>query len=97
MPKDIVVWTKLYGYLRPSNKDANVRVLVSLAATYHWPLHQLDIKNAFLNGILDEKVYMEQPPGFVAQGECAKKVYRLKKSLYGLNSFRESDLSILHQ
>ena len=46
-------------------KMTYVWVFVSLAATYHWPLHQLDIKNVFLNGILDG-VYMEQPPVFVA-------------------------------
>jgi len=49
-----------------------MRILVSLAATYHWSLHQLDIKNAFLNAILNEKVYMDEPPGFVAQGESTR-------------------------
>ena len=58
-------------------------ILVSLAATYHWSLRELDIKNVFLNSILDEEVYMEQPLGFVAQRECVK-VCRLKKSLYSL-------------
>ncbi|XP_057985369.1 uncharacterized mitochondrial protein AtMg00810-like, partial [Hevea brasiliensis] len=58
-------------------------LFISLAATYDWPLHQLDIKNAFLHGDLQEEVYMEQPPGFVAQGELGK-VCRLRKSLYGL-------------
>ncbi|RVW82546.1 Retrovirus-related Pol polyprotein from transposon TNT 1-94 [Vitis vinifera] len=43
----------------------------------------LDIKNVFLHGDLVEKVYMEQPPGFVAQGESGL-VYRLRRSLYGL-------------
>ena len=64
-------------------KLTSVRLPVSLAATYHWDLHQLDVKNAFLNGDLLEEVYMEQPPGFVAQGESSKVCY-LQKSLYGL-------------
>jgi len=64
-------------------KMTSVRIIVSLAATYHWPLHQLDIKNAFLSDVLDEKVHMEQQPGFVAH-ERAQKVCRLKKPLYDL-------------
>ena len=46
-------------------------------------MHQFNIKNAFLHGDLQEKVCMEQPLGFVAQGEI-RKVCRLRKSLYGL-------------
>ncbi|RVW27694.1 Retrovirus-related Pol polyprotein from transposon TNT 1-94 [Vitis vinifera] len=42
--------------------------ILSMAAMRSWPLYQLDIKNAFLHGDLAEEVYMEQPPGFVAQG-----------------------------
>lgn len=49
-------------------KIASVLLFISLAATFDWPLHQLDVKNAFLHGDLQEEVYMEQPPGFVAQG-----------------------------
>ncbi|RVW92877.1 Retrovirus-related Pol polyprotein from transposon RE2 [Vitis vinifera] len=53
----------------PDGQIASVRLLLSMAAMCSWPLYQLDIKNAFLHGDLAEEVYMEQPPGFVAQGE----------------------------
>ena len=46
-------------------------------------LNKLDIRNAFLHGDLQEEVYMEQPSGFVAQGEVGN-VCRFRKSLYGL-------------
>ena len=60
-----------------------VRLFLAMAAIRHWPLHQLDIKNVFLHGDLEEEVYMEQPPGFVAQGEFVL-VCKLRRSLYGL-------------
>ena len=50
----------------PVAKMTFVWIFISLAATYNWDLHQLDIKNAFLHSDLQEEVYMEQPPGFVA-------------------------------
>ena len=49
----------------PVAKMASVRLFISLTATYNWDLHQLDIKNVFLHGDLQEKVYIEQPLGFV--------------------------------
>jgi hypothetical protein len=67
----------------PVAKMSSVRICIALAAIHHWPLHQLDVKNAFLNGVLEEEVYMEQPPGFVVKEE-ASKVCRLRRSLYGL-------------
>ena len=60
-----------------------IRLFISLAVTHGWDLHQLDIKNVFLHGDLVEEVYMEQPLGFVAQGEIGR-VCHLRKSLYGL-------------
>ena len=65
-------------------KISSVRLFLSMVAVRHWPLYQLDIKNAFLHGHLEEEVYMEQPPGFVAQGEYSSLVCRLRRSLYGL-------------
>ena len=67
----------------PITTMTSVRLSISLATTYNWDLHQLDIKNVFLHGDLQEEVYMEQPQGFVAQGEIGK-VCCLRKSLYGL-------------
>ena len=59
----------------------SICIIISLAANLDWPLHQLDVKNVFLLGDLNETVYMAQPPGFESKGEC---VGHLKKSIYGL-------------
>ncbi|KAL0368431.1 UNVERIFIED_CONTAM: Retrovirus-related Pol polyprotein from transposon TNT 1-94 [Sesamum calycinum] len=64
------------------NLDA-ARGLIVVAALYDLEIHQMDVKTAFLNGELDEEIYMEQPEGFVVPGH-EKKVCRLVKSLYGL-------------
>ena len=72
-----------YDTFSPMANITFVRLLFSIAAMRSWPLFQLDIKNVFLHGDLVEEVYMEQPFGFVAQGESSL-VCKLRRSLYGL-------------
>ena len=67
----------------PVARLSSIRVLFSIALDQSWPLHQLDVSNAFLYGDLDEQVFMEQLPGYVAQGESSE-VCLLKKAIYGL-------------
>ena len=47
--------------------------------------YQMDVESSFLNGILEEEVYVEQPPGYIVKGH-EDKVYKLKKALYGLKA-----------
>ncbi|KAL6980229.1 dynamin GTPase [Sarracenia purpurea var. burkii] len=58
-------------------------MILAIAALRDLEVHQMDVKTAFLNGDLNEEIYMEQPEGFAVPGQ-EKKVCRLVKSLYGL-------------
>ncbi|PNX57555.1 reverse transcriptase, partial [Trifolium pratense] len=60
-----------------------VRLVVALACKNRWRMYHLDVKSAFLNGPLDEEVYVAQPPSFEIKGK-EEMVYKLYKALYGL-------------
>ncbi|KAJ9561724.1 hypothetical protein OSB04_006884 [Centaurea solstitialis] len=67
----------------PVARLETIRLLLALAAWGGWQVHHLDVKSAFLNGTIQEEVYVTQPNGFVVAGK-EQMVYKLHKALYGL-------------
>jgi hypothetical protein len=67
----------------PVARLESVWMMVALAAHEGWEVHHMDVKSAFLNGMIKEEVYVQQPPGFSTTGS-ENKVLRLHKALYDL-------------
>lgn len=67
----------------PVARHDTIRLLLAIVAQKGWQVFHMDVKSAFLNGFLQEEIYVEQPEGFVIKGQ-ENKVYLLKKALYGL-------------
>jgi len=67
----------------PMARLDTIRLLLALAANRGWQVHHLDVKSAFLNGELEDEVYVSQPEGYV-QNRKEKMVLKLSKALYGL-------------
>jgi hypothetical protein len=59
-----------------------VHTIISIATSQGWPLHQMDVKNAFLHGDLKNDIYMTPPPRLFSSPSSA--ICKLKRSLYGL-------------
>ena len=68
---------KIFSFLDPPGS------IMALASMLKWNLHQLDVKTTFLNGVIEEEVYIEQPQGFEVEDRRTH-VCKLKKALYGL-------------
>ncbi|CAA7055236.1 unnamed protein product [Microthlaspi erraticum] len=67
----------------PVVKPATIRTVLNIGVARNWPIHQLDVQNAFLHGELEETVYMHQPPGFVDK-RFPHHVCKLQRPIYGL-------------
>ena len=68
----------------PVAKFCSLKILLSIAAYYDLEIDQGDFDSAFVNGTLDEEIYMSQPPGFSTSNSDSRLVLKLHKSLYGL-------------
>jgi hypothetical protein len=67
----------------PVVKPATIRLVLSVAISHNWKLRQLNVHNAFLHGVLEEDIYMKQPPGF-CDSSHPDYVCKLDKAIYGL-------------
>lgn len=67
----------------PVIKTTSIRVVLTIAVTWGWPIKQLDVSNAFLHGTLHDDVYVSQLQGFVDPQQPTH-VCKLSKALYGL-------------
>ncbi|CAL2227384.1 unnamed protein product [Prunus armeniaca] len=95
-----IVLTDFNETFAPVARLDTIITLIALAAQKGWKLWQLDVKSTFLNGVLEEEVYVDQPDGFVVE-EAEDKVYRLRKALYGLKQalrawYSEIDTYLIH-
>ena len=67
----------------PVARAESIRIIVAMEAQFKWKLHHLDVKLAFLNGYIEEDIYVDQPEGFIQAGKESY-VLKLRKALYGL-------------
>ena len=72
-----------YESFAPVARHEAIRIFLAYAAFKNFKVYQMDVKSAFLNGLLNEDVYVEQPPGF-QNHIMPQHVFKLDKALYGL-------------
>ncbi|KAG8477814.1 hypothetical protein CXB51_027749 [Gossypium anomalum] len=82
----------------PVARAVTIGIVLAVAIMKGWPLWQVDVNNAFLNGELTEEIFMDQPPGFEVLGSNGYKlVYKLNKALYGLRQASHAWFHTLRQ
>ncbi|WVZ20588.1 hypothetical protein V8G54_007910, partial [Vigna mungo] len=80
LQKKGVDFTEVYA---PVARLETICLIIAVACAKNWFLSALDVKSAFLHGLLKEEVYIKQPPGFIKEGK-EQQVYKLERALYGL-------------
>ena len=80
MPKDGIDYEETFA---PVACLEAIRIFLAFAASKGFKVLQMDVKSAFLNGFIEEEVYVKQPPGF-ENLKFPNRVYKLQKALYGL-------------
>ena len=78
-----------YKETSPVDMIKSIKILLSIATYMDYEIWQMDFKTTFLNGSLEETIYMVQLEGFIAKGQ-EKKVCKLQKSIYGLKQASRS-------
>ena len=85
-PKDFINWKAMTTQnFQSVINTATIRIVLSMATTHRWSLHQLNVQNAFLHGELQEQVYMSQPSGFT-HTLYPNHICQVKNSLYDLKN-----------
>ena len=79
-PKDDLLFFDTFSLVI---RITSIKLLISIAAIFYLKIHRMDVKTAFLDGDLEEEIYMNQPVGFV-EPRKERKLCKLTKSLYGL-------------
>jgi hypothetical protein len=75
--------SRLWETFSPVARLEAIRILLAFVSSKEFKLHQMDVKSAFLNGVIQEEVYVRQPPGF-ENLKYPDRLYNLSKALYGL-------------
>ena len=78
----------------PMTKIAIIRTLLPLTVIHGLVVHQMDVETTFLNGDLEEEIYMSQPESCIIPSQ-EKKVYKLRKPRYGFNKLRSKGIKNL--
>ena len=73
----------------PVARYTSIKTTMALASMMKWDLCQMDVNTSFLNGVIEEEVYIEPPQGFEVEDKVPN-ICKLKKALYGLNQYPRS-------